>query len=372
MAEQDNKHSKREQGNEIDIMEYVAKLWKRRSLIIKWGFIGAIIGLVVGFSLPETYKANAVLAPETTENMGSSSISGLAAMVGVSIDNSVDAISIDMFPDVAHSTPFIVGLFDIPVQFERKGTTINTSLLEYILYHQRVPWWSKIIKAPMNALKWCISLVKDDNTEDEALSTGCRNIATLTKKEREVVEYFAEAIIISIDKKSGKTLIEMEMQDPMVVYVTVQAVMDHLKDYMINYRTSKARQDIENLLVIYNQRKADYYEAQQAYAQYVDANKNVIRQSAQAEQERLQQEMNLSYQIYSQVAAQLETARIKEQETKPVFVVLEPVAVPNMKSAPSKAKMLVLFTILAGCCAAAWVIFKDDVIKMIKEITEEK
>ena len=121
MAEQDNKHSKREQGNEIDIMEYVAKLWKRRSLIIKWGFIGAIIGLVVGFSLPETYKANAVLAPETTENMGSSGISGLAAMVGVSIDNSVDAISIDMFPDVAHSTPFIVGLFDIPVQFERKG-----------------------------------------------------------------------------------------------------------------------------------------------------------------------------------------------------------------------------------------------------------
>ena len=82
--------------------------------------------------------------------------------------------------------------------------------------------------------------------------------------------------------------------------------------------------------------------------------------------------MNLSYQIYSQVAAQLETARIKEQENKPVFVVLEPVAVPNMKSAPSKAKMLVLFTILAGCCAAAWVIFKDDVIQMIKEITEEK
>ena len=372
MAEQDNKHSKREQGNEIDIMEYVAKLWRHRSLIIKWGFIGAIIGLVVGFSLPKTYKASAVLAPETTENMGGSGISGLAAMVGVSIDNSVDAISIDMFPDVAHSTPFIVGLFDTPVQFERKDTTINTSLLEYILYHQRVPWWSDIIKAPIKVLKWCVSLVKDDNTKDEVLSTDYRNIATLSRKERGVVKYFTEAIIINIDKKSGKTLIEMEMQDPLVVYTTVQAVMDHLKDYMVNYRTSKARQDIENLLVIYNQRKADYYEAQQTYAQYVDANKNVIRQSAQAEQERLQQEMNLSYQIYSQVAAQLETARIKEQETKPVFVVLEPVAVPNMKSAPSKAKMLVLFTILAGCCAAAWVIFKDDVIKMIKEITEEK
>lgn len=372
MVDQDNKNSNREQGDEIDIMAYVAKLWKRRSLIIKWGIIGAIIGLVVGFSLPKTYKASAVLAPETTENMGGSSISGLAAMVGVSIDNSIDAISFEMFPDVAHSTPFIVGLFDIPVQFERKDSIINTTLLDYILEYQRKPWWSYIIQAPMKALKWCISLIKEGNEEQEELSIGPRNVATLTKKEREVVKYFTEEIIINIDKKNGKTLIEMEMQDPLVVYTTVQAVMDHLKDYMINYRTSKARQDIDNLLVIYNQRKADYYEAQQTYAQYIDANKNVIRQSAQAEQERLKQEMDLSYQIYSQVAAQLETARIKEQETKPVFVVLEPAAVPNMKSAPSKAKTLILFTILAGCCAAAWVIFKDEVIKMIKEITEEK
>ena len=178
--------------------------------------------------------------------------------------------------------------------------------------------------------------------------------------------------MISIDKKTGKTTIEMEMQDPSVVYTVVQAVMNHLKDYMTDYRTSKIRQDIDNLTIIYNQRKADYYEVQQTYAKYVDANKNVIRQSAQAEQERLQQEMNLAYQIYSQVATQLETARLKEQETKPVFVVLEPAAIPNLKSGPSKAKLLVLFTFLAGCCAAGWALFGDDVKEIVKEITEEK
>lgn len=369
MAEQNNTHPQQKAVDEIDIMEYVSKLWKNRSLIIKWCCIGAVIGLIVGFSLPKTYKAFTTLAPESSEGGIGSSMGGLAAMMGVSMDNSVDAISVDMFPDVAHSTPFIVGLFDLPVQFERGDSTINTTLVDYMFNYQRKPWWSPVIKAPFKALKWCMSLGKAEKEEEVNLTAGPRNPATLTKKERGLVEYFAENIMIVIDKKSGKTQIEMEMQDPLVVYTVVQAVMDHLKEYMSDYRTSKARQDVDNLTVIYNERKAEYYEAQQAYAHYVDANKNVVLQRAQAEQERLQQEMELAYQIYSQVATQLETARIKEQETKPVFVVLEPAAIPVLKAAPSKAKLLILFTFLAGFCAAAWALFKDDVLQIIKEVT---
>ena len=103
------------------------------------------------------------------------------------------------------------------------------------------------------------------------------------------------------------------MQDPLVVATVVKAVMEDLKAYMSNYRTSKVRQNVENLTMIYDQRKADYYEAQQAYAKYVDGNRNVALRSAEAESERLQQEMNLAYQVYSQVATQLEAARIKER-----------------------------------------------------------
>ena len=336
-----------EPEEEIDIMEYVVKLWKKRSMIIKWCCVGAVVGLVVGFSLPKTYRAGATLSPETEQKMGSG-VSSIASMMGVNINNSIDAISFEMFPDVVRSTPFIVGLFDLPVEFERKDSVITTTLLDYMLEYQKAPWWSAVIKAPFKALGWCISLVKGGEEEEEELSAGAPNPVNLTKKERGVVKYFAENILINVDKKSGKTQIEMEMQDPLVVYTVVQAVMDHLKEYMSDYRTSKVRQDIANMTIIYDQRKADYYKAQQAYAQYIDANKNVVLQSAQAERERLQQEMNLAYQVYSQVATQLEAARIKEQEAKPVFAILEPAVIPNQKAGPSKAKMLVIFTFLAS------------------------
>ena len=348
---------------EIDIMELISKLWKKRMMIIKWCVVGAVIGLVVGFSIPKTYSASVTLAPETQQKSGSG-LSSMASMFGVNLSNSVDAISVDMFPDVVHSTPFIVDLFDLPVQFERKDSTINTTLLDYMKNYQKKAWWSYVIEAPFKVLGWCIDLVTPDKEETEA--AGELNPTNLPKKERGVVKFFAENIMVNVDKKTGKTSMSLLMQDPLVVAQVMEAVTDNLKTYMSNYRTSKARQDVSNLSSICEERKADYYKAQQAYAKFVDANKNVILQSAQAERERLQQEMNLAYQVYSQVASQLEGARIQEQQAKPVFTIIHPVTVPISRVAPSKAKMLVIFTFLAGCCAAAWVLFGDDFWQKIK------
>lgn len=361
MTEQNYNNIPEEQ--EIDIMELISKLWKKKWMILKWCGVGAVIGLIVGFSIPKTYRASVTLAPETQQRMGSG-VSSIASMMGVTLDNSVDAISVDMFPDVVHSTPFIFELFDLPVTFERKDSVINTTLLDYMLEYQMSPWWSHVINAPFKALGWVMSLGKEEEPETPMAELNPQN---LPNRERGVVKYFAENLSVVVDKKTGKTQISTEMQDPLVVAAVVEAVMENLKSYMSDYRTSKTRQDVANLTVIYDQRKQDYYEAQQAYAQYVDGNRSVALRSAQAESERLQQEMNLAYQVYSQIATQLEAARIKEQEAKPVFAVLEPVAIPNQKAAPSKAKMLVIFTFLAGCCAAAWVLFGEDYWKKLKE-----
>ena len=350
--------------SEIDIMEMVSKLWKRRSMIIKWCIVGAVIGLIAGFSIPKTYTAGVTLAPEMQQKT-SSGVSSIASMMGVNLNNSVDAISVEMFPDVVHSTPFIVELFDLPVTFERKDSVITTTLVEYMKEYQKSPWWSSVIKFPFKVLGWCIDLVKSNEVEEVGNTT--LNPNNLPKKERVVVKFFAENLMVNVDKKSFKTKMSLEMQDPLVVADVMNAVVENLKDYMSSYRTSKARQDAENLEIICQQRKDDYYKAQQAYAAYLDANKNVIRQSANAERERLQQEMNLAYQVYSQVATQLEAARIQAEQAKPVFVIINPVTVPIQRTAPSKAKMLVVFTFLAGCAAAAWILFGEDYWKKLKE-----
>lgn len=350
---------------EIDIMELISKLWKKRTMIIKWCVAGAIIGLIAGFSIPKTYTASVSFAPETQQKTNSS-VSSIASMMGVNLNNSIDALSVDMYPDIVHSTPFIVELFDLPVTFERKDSTITTTLLEYMKEYQRSAWWRHIIDAPFKLLGWVKSIGKEKE-EDIEIPINELDINNLPKKERRVVNFFATNLLVNIDKKTGKINMSLDLQDPKVVAVVMETVTENLKIYMSDYRTSKARQDIENLEVICAQRKADYYSIQKAYAQVVDGNKNVVRQSAQAERERLQQEMNLAYQVYSQVATQLEGSRIQAEQAKPVFVIIDPVSVPLGSTAPSKSKLLVIFTFLAGCCAAVWILFGSEYWKKLKE-----
>lgn len=364
MQENINNQPYIEDEQEIDIMELVSKLWRRKSMIIRWCIVGAVIGLIAGFSIPKTYTSSVTFAPETQQKT-SSSVSSIASMMGVNLNNSVDAISVEMYPDIVHSTPFIVELFDLPVTFERKDSIINTTLLDYMTEYQKSPWWSHITSAPFKVLGWVMSIGKEKE-EDIEIAINELNVNNLPVKERGVVSFFAESIKVNVDKKTGKISMSLELQDPNVVATVMEAVTENLKTYMSDYRTSKARQDIENLEVICAQRKADYYLAQQAYAQYVDGNKSVVRQSAQAELERLQQEMNLAYQVYSQVATQLEGARIQEQQAKPVFVILNPATIPLHKTAPSKVKLLFIFTFFACSCAILWILFGEEYWKKLQ------
>lgn len=335
---------------EIDLMALAAKLWKHKKRILLWGIAGAVVGIILGFSIPKTYTAGAVLSPEVSKK-GGSSLSSMASLVGINLESGADAINFQLFPEIVASTPFIYELFDLQVR--TKDGEIETDLLDYMKNHQKQAWFSYVLQAPFKALGWFMSLF---SKEEEPVETSVLDPYNLPKEERDVVKYFAEKIIVNVDNKTGKINLSLEMQDPYVVATVMNAVLENLKNYMAEYHTSKARQDVENLTVICDERREDYYEAQQRYADYVDANKGVVLQSAQAERERLQQEMTLAYNVYSQVAQQLEASRIQVQQDKPAYAVVSPVTIPLKKTAPSKAKYMIMFAFLAGVIICGWIL----------------
>lgn len=90
------------------------------------------------------------------------------------------------------------------------------------------------------------------------------------------------------------------MQDPEVAAAVADSVVAKLQDYVTAYRTKKAAGDCEYWEKLYKEKQTEYYEAQQKYANYVDENKNLFTQRSKIEGERLQNEMNLAFQIYNQ------------------------------------------------------------------------
>ena len=150
------------------------------------------------------------------------------------------------------------------------------------------------------------------------------------------------------------TTISVTLQDPKVTAIVADSVVAKLQQYNIDYRIKKAKEDCAYLDQLYKERQREYYAAQSKYAHYFDSNRNIALQSVRAEQERLQNDMNLAYQVYSQVAQQLQVARAKIQEEKPVFAVVEPATVPLQPSGTSRKVILVGIVFLAVCGTSIW------------------
>ena len=69
--------------------------------------------------------------------------------------------------------------------------------------------------------------------------------------------------------------------------VLADTVMARLQEFVIDYRTTKARQDLKYIETLNEEAKATYYKAQQNYAAYLDRNQNLSLFSAQTTRDRL-------------------------------------------------------------------------------------
>ena len=108
---------------------------------------------------------------------------------------------------------------------------------------------------------------------------------------------------------------------------------------------------------LYEEAQADYNKALQAYADFVDMNQNLSLRSVQTRQIRLQNEMNLAYEVYTQTAQQLQLAKAKVQESTPAYTVVQTATVPLRPSGPSKLIILIGFLFLAGMVSVGWILF---------------
>lgn len=343
---------------EIDLLALVSKVWQRRKTVYKWCAVGAVIGLVIAFSIPRQYTTTVRIAPEfngSSRASGSSAIAALANMAGINLNsgNSIDAVYPTLYPDIVASIPFITDLFDIPVT-DVNGT-YTKPLRQYLKEDVRAPWWSAVIGAPAKL----ISAIRpaDDAKHHAAKADSTINNFNLTKEEMRLYHAIAGCIGVNVENKTYVVTISVTLQDPMVSAIVADSVVSRLKTYITNYRTDKSRKDYEFYQKITEEAKAKYYDAQQKYANYVDLSHNMVRQSDRTYGDRLQNEAQLAFTLYNQTAQQMQLAKAKVQETTPVFAVLEPATVPQLPSKPSKAMILITFIFLAFVGATVKILF---------------
>lgn len=360
--ENKNKDSKIQiiKDDEIDLIEVAKTIWAGRKLILKVTGVFLIIGLIIAFGSKVEYEASCKLMPENQEGMKSNlgGLGSLAGLAGINLDmGGTGALTPELYPQIAQSVPFIMKVWEEPIEFEKQDTTVSS----YIFFKDidkpsiLIVLFKYTIGLPFQVKAW---LTKSDEGISENKEIG--KIIRLSKEDTELLENYQERVSVDVDTKTGILTLTSEMPDALAAAELAQLSIDFLTEYVINYKVSKAKESFDFVQARYDEAKIAFEKSQESLAIFNDRNRNVVTALAQTESQKLQNEYNLAFEVYKGLATQLEQAKIKLKDETPVFTILEPASVPVEKSRP-KRSLIVLLSVFIGAIIGIGIIVVKNV-----------
>ena len=334
-----------EEKKEKDIIDLglIAKTLyeKRKTFFIMWPIV-AVLSILWIMPQPRYYDCSVSLAPESNgEDLGGG-LASMASSFGINLGgNGNDAIYPLLYPDLMGSNKFIVSLLDIRVKTD--DNTIDTDYYTYLTKHQKKNWLTEPFTKAKNAI---VALFSD---KKKTSSTGKNlNAFRLSERDYNLVEKVKKNITCDVDKKTDVVTITVRDQDRLVSAILADSVKQRLQNFIIEYRTSKARLDLNHYEELVSQAKKEYDASMAKYSQYCDANQDIILQTSISERDKLEGEMQLKYNTYNALCTQLEATKAKLQERTPAFTTLKTATVPIKPAGPKRmifvAGMLIFST----------------------------
>ena len=338
----------------------LCRLWDARIFLLKVCALGILTGIIISVSIPNEYESSILTAPESTSDKSYPG-TGFSTDMGLGGKKIQDAIIPSLYPHVIHSTPFLLSLFDVPVTLYDKQESDTLPLADYLSAHQRSPWWSVLRSGFARLVSFPFALLGGKESDDsvilqDTVSRSGESSGTfyLSKHEAAIAAALSRRIKVDVDKKRRTVTLRVRMQDPLVSATVADSVLARLRTFVSDYRTEKERVSLEYTKNLQCQAREKYYEAQEAYAHFADANRLLSLKSYQKDLYNLRLAKNLAYKDYVETSRQLQLARIRVYKTRPVLAVIEPATVPQHPVSPSMKKILfvcfLLSLVIGYCC----------------------
>ena len=323
---------------------------KYKKLYYKTLGVAFVLALIIGFSLPRTYNCKILLAPETGGGSSMGGLASLASTFGVSLGGGSqggDAIKPTIYPDLMKSVDFKTSLF--PIKVKRKDDKKPMTYYDYLKYEWRVPWWEDWfgLRAPV---------LKPDTIV---------NTFELTGEQARIAGLAIKYVKCEIDKKTNLITIDVTMQDPYVAAQLADSVRNRLQDFLTGYRTQKARYDLEYAQKLNRQAKKDYERARALYAEFMDANQNLMLYTVRQKQNDLENEMQLQYNNFTATSAQVLAAKALVQKETPSFTTIQSATVPLRPSGPRRLLILLACLFLSAFGTSIYVLSKENQLRPI-------
>ena len=282
--------------DEIDLRELFMVLWAGKIKIIAITALFAIASVIYALSVPNQYKATALLAPAQSSGGGLSGalgqLGGLASLAGVSIGGG-ESSEAQIAQEIMKSWNFIESFIadnDLAVEvFAAEGWSkgSNTLKIDDDVYDVEKNEW----------------LIEDDDTGELRPPSSWK-----------LFEKFSEQLAVSEDKKSGLVSVSIEYYSPQIAKQWIDMYVSAVNAHMQQRQVAKVTNNI------------NYLQAQ-------------IEKTSIAEMREV---------FYTIIEEQTKNKMVAEASPEYAFVAVSPSMVPEEKSQPKRALICILGTLLGG------------------------
>jgi len=291
--------------DEIDLRELFSVLWAGKKLIVGITAIFALVAVFYALSIPNQYRATAIVSPAQDGGGGLSGalgqLGGLASLAGVSI-GAGESSEAQVAQEIMRSRGFIeefISENNLAVEvFAAKGWDMASNQLDI-----------------------------DSDLYDVGSSQWVRDIPkgkVLVPSGWELFKKFSEMFSVSDDKKTGMVSISVEYFSPQLAKEWVDRLVIGINQHMQSRKLEKVNINIQ------------YLEAQ-------------IEKTSIAEMREV---------FYTIIEEQIKSKMLAEASPEYAFVTVSPAMVPEEKSQPKRALICILGTLLGGMLSVLWVLVR--------------
>lgn len=293
--------------DEIDLRELFKAIWQGKWIIIATTFVFAVASVLYALSLPNIYKADALLAPAESSNGGGLSkmagqLGGLAALARVNLGGG-ETSQTDLAVQVMKSRQFVDAFINkhdllVPLMAVKDwDIATNKLVINEKLYNPNTGEWLRDPK-------------------------GLRGAKPTAQEAFEV--FTKETLSVNQDKESGLYTLSVTHYSP---YSAQQWVNWLIEDINMVMRERTISETSQNL---------DYLNTQ-------------LQKTAVADMQST---------FYKLIEEQTKSLMLAEVQEEFVFKVLDPAVVPEIKEGPKRALICVLGTLLGGMLGVAIVLVR--------------
>jgi len=357
--------------DEIDLIALFKTAWNNRKIIIFTTIVFFIIGLFVAMFSTNQYSVTTIMAPQVSS--GSSRLGGLsslAAMAGVGLDMSSGSdLNPVIYPRIVQSIPYQKKLMYTKLNFKNYKEKIR--LYDYLTD----PQYSKfsllgfIRKYTIGLPSTIISAIRGNKIQEEgSISDDTnQNIVDLTLDERGLVGFLSSNVYLNVEQRQGYITLTAIMPEALAAAQLAQSAQTLLQEKITEFKLEKSKAQLDFILGRYNEKKSEYEAIQKRLAIFRDRNKNVTTALASTEENRLENEFQLAFSVYSELAKQLENAQIQVKKETPVFLIIQPSSVPADKFKPKRKQILFIWVFIGILIGVTIVFGKDYYYKIRKD-----